>query len=997
MLARHIGDLARRALYGARGDDTVALERQVEMANAMAEAITNLAPASVSEDEAVSRTPDLLLAVASPSQAPGAPSFPERPATDLSASALLVNGQGQPRIGYEVVKEFASADSVDLLCAFITWHGLRLLEKAVAALAERGGRLRVITTTYVGATERRALDRLVALGAEVKVSYETRTTRLHAKSWLFRRASGCSTAYVGSSNMSKAALVDGLEWNVRLSNIEQPHLIATFADTFENYWADPSFEAYLPERDGDRLSRALAAERGGPTDLPLELTSLDVRPFGYQQEILEALAVERQVHDRWRNLIVMATGTGKTVVAALDYQRLREAGAIDSLLFVAHRDEILRQSRSTFRHVLRRGDFGETLVGGERPEQWQHVFASIQSLAQSNLADLAPDHFDAVIVDEFHHAEADTYRRLLEHVQPKVLIGLTATPERADGLDITHWFGGKTAIELRLWEALEHGYLSPFQYFGIHDDVPLDSLTWRRGHGYDIRDISNLYTGNDARCRLILQAVAGKVADPRRMRALGFCVSIEHADYMARRFSEAGIPSRSITSQTPTAERRAALRALDERQVNVLFTVDLFNEGVDLPTIDTVLFLRPTESATIFLQQLGRGLRLANDKPCLTVLDFIGAQHQQFRFDLRFRALTGATRRGLERDVESGFPHLPAGCHIELDRVATQLVLANIRQSLTVPRRQLIAELKSVGDVSLADFLEQTGISVEDVYRVSNGGWTSLRRGAGFAGPAESSDDLKLGRAFGRMLHVDDPERLTFVRRVVADLRWAEQTGDPRQRRLAAMLHFALWGANSPLADAAAGLRRLHRSDERRRELAELCDVLQGQIARVTPAVAADSATPLRVHARYSRDEALAAFGVDNPGVVRQGVKWVPGEAADVFFVTLRKSETHFSPTTMYADFAISPTLFQWESQSTTTERSATGQRYIHHGAQGTSVHLFVRETKEADGALGTPPYLYAGPMSYVQHEGERPMRIRWHLYHALPADVFHAARVATG
>jgi hypothetical protein len=315
-----------------------------------------------------------------------------------------------------------------------------------------------------------------------------------------------------------------------------------------------------------------------------------------------------------------------------------------------------------------------------------------------------------------------------------------------------------------------------------------------------------------------------------------------------------------------------------------------------------------------------------------------------------------------------------------------------------VPRRELVAELKRLGDVRLAAFLHETDVEVEDVYRHGTGGWTGIRRDAGLASPTSPSDeDSRIGRAFGRMLHIDDPERLSFIENAIGGVPWADLVSDPRRRRLAAMLHFAVWGANEPLTGAEDALRRLIRNVDRRVELLELCEVLRARIARLTPVVAADSIAPLRVHARYSRDEALAAFGVDNPGVVRQGVKWVADDAADVFFVTLRKSETHFSPTTMYADYAISPTLFQWESQSTTTERSATGRRYVRHRAQGSSVHLFVRETKEADGALGTPPYLYAGPMAYVEHEGERPMRIRWHLDHALPADVFHAARVAAG
>ncbi|WNV74129.1 DUF3427 domain-containing protein [Geodermatophilus sp. DSM 44513] len=991
-LTRHIAHLAGRALRAAGGSDASAVSKQVELANRIVAAISAMAPDSTEPDAAVPDPARTLLAVAQPTGVPGPVTFPERPAVPLSTSALLVNGRGQPRIGYEVTREMASADRVDLLCAFIKWHGLRVLEDALAGLRERGARLRVITTTYMGATDQRALDRLVELGAEVKVSYETRTTRLHAKAWLFHRRTGMSTAYVGSSNLSRAALLDGLEWNVRLSTVEQSHLLTTFAETFDSYWADPSFEDYQPRRDGDRLREALSAECGGPTDLPIEIATLDVRPFGYQREILDELQAEREVHDRWRNLVVMATGTGKTVVSALDYRRLRSAGTVERLLFIAHREELLTQSLSTFRHVLRQGDFGELFVGGQRPRQWRHVFGSVQSLTQLDLAELDPAHFDMVIVDEFHHAEAATYRRLLEHLQPKVLLGLTATPERTDGGDVRHWFDGRTAVELRLWEALEQGLLAPFQYFGIHDDVALDQLRWRRGRGYDVSELTNVYTGDDKRVRLVLQAVGEKVADPGRMRALGFCVSIQHAQYMAERFTAAGIPSRAVTSTTSREERATALAALRDRTVNVLFTVDLFNEGLDVPSVDTVLFLRPTESATVFLQQLGRGLRLSEDKACLTVLDFIGAQHQEFRFDLRFRALTGSSRRGLQRDVEQGFSTLPAGCHIELDRVAQQVVLDNIKQSLTVSWKGLVVEASRASEPSLAGFLEETGVELEDLYRGTGRSWLDLKRAAGWDDSSPGPDDATLRGAFGRMLHLDDDERLRGIRELLGGA-----AGDSeRVRRLAAMLHFSLWGARTPFSSVEASLQRLLASPGRSNELLELTGVLHDRIHRVTPALEVAGDRPLHVHARYSRDEALAAFGMtDLNGTWGSGVRWVPGDQADVFFVTLVKTEAHFSPTTMYADHAISPTLFQWESQNATAERSAVGQRYVKHREVGTSVHLFVRESKTADGTLGTPSYLYAGPMSYVSHTGERPMRILWQLDHALPADVFHAAKVA--
>lgn len=993
ILARHITQLASRALRAAGGSDAAAIRRQVELTNRMIAAIGELAPDATDMDDTVADPAGTLLAIAPPRVVPGPADFPERPAVPLSSSALLVNGRGQPRIGYEVARELASANDVDLLCAFIKWQGLRVLEKALLDLQDRGGRVRVITTTYMGATDQRALDRLVELGADVKISYETRTTRLHAKAWLFRRATGMSTAYVGSSNMSRTALIDGLEWNVRLSSVEQAHLLETFAETFDSYWADPSFETYDPERDGGRLREALSAERGGPSDLPIEITSLDVRPFGYQREILDELEAQRTIHNRWRNLVVMATGTGKTVVSALDYKRLRDAGTVDRILFIAHREELLVQSLSTFRHVLRQGDFGELYVGGQRPREWRHVFGSVQSLTQLDLAELDSAHFDLVVVDEFHHAMAATYRRLLEHLTPKVLVGLTATPERTDGADVREWFDGRTAVELRLWEALEQGLLAPFQYFGLHDDVALDRVRWKRGRGYDINELTNVYTGDDHRVRLILQAVHDKVENPGRMRALGFCVSIQHAQFMAQRFSAAGIPSQAITSQTSREDRAAALAALRDRTVNVLFTVDLFNEGLDIPTVDTVLFLRPTESATVFLQQLGRGLRLAEDKACLTVLDFIGAQHQEFRFDLRFRALTGSSRRGLQRDVEQGFPTLPAGCHIQLDRVAERVVLDNIKQSLNVSWKGLVAEARGLTRPTMAEFLEEAGIELEDLYRGNGRSWLDLQRAAGWDdGPIGPDDDV-LGAALGRMLHVDDLERLQFFQTAIGSGDLAETD---RVRRLAAMLHFSLFDARTPFTSIEQSLSRLLANGGRAEELRELSRVLHERIHRVAPALELAGPRPLHLHARYSRNEALAAFGMENlNGTFGSGVRWLPGDQADVFFVTLVKSETHFSPTTMYADHAISPTVFQWESQSTTAEKSPTGQRYTNHRAMGSSVHLFVRQTKTADGTLGTPPYLYAGPMSYLSHTGERPMRILWQLEHALPGDVFHAARVA--
>jgi superfamily II DNA or RNA helicase/HKD family nuclease len=917
---------------------------------------------------------------------------PPLPLIPLSDSDLLVNAREEPRFGEALLRELETADRVDLIVAFIRWAGIRILLDPLRRLAERGVPMRVITTTYLGSTERRALDELRGLGVEVKVSYDTRSTRLHAKAWLLHRDSGFSTAFIGSSNLSRSALLDGLEWNVRLAEAHAPTVIEKVAATFETYWADPEFEPY-GEGDADRFDAAIAAERTGDYDGRLTITSgLEVRPWPYQREILEALDVERRRRDRWHNLVVAPTGTGKTVVAALDYRRLGdqhpELTGRPSLLFVAHRKELLEQSLRTFREVLQDGSFGELLVGGVQPRQWRHVFASIQSLTAAGIDQLDPRRFDAVVVDEFHHAEAATYRRLLDHLEPRVLVGMTATPERTDGLDVKRWFDGRFAFEMRLWDALDQRLLSPFQYFGIADDTDLSEVAWRRG-GYVTSELSNVYTGDDARVAKVLRTVRDLIADPSRMRALGFCVSVEHAEFMARRLREAGIAAAAVTGETAAGERERSLLRLKAGELQVLFTVDLFNEGIDVPEIDTVLFLRPTESATVFLQQLGRGLRKARDKACLTVLDFVGNQHREFRFDLRFRAMTGRSRRQLERDIEGGFPYLPVGCHISLDRQVEAVVLNNVRRQLRVTKRSLVAELQQLrvqlGDVGLSTFLDETGVELADVYKASVGGWTRLQREAGAPLPAAGPDEATLGKRIGALTHLDDPERLELLAQLTRQELHVVSL-DERQRRLVTMLVAALVGEKDALEDLGAGVERVRAHPALLRELAELAALLEDRAPHLPTVLSDLPEVPLQVHATYTRNEIAEAFGLKGAGWIT-GVRYDEATNTDLLLVTLNKSEEHYTPTTMYRDYVISRDRFHWESQSGASQHTGAGKRYVDRSSR---ILLFMRFER-------TDPYLFIGRGDLVSAEGNRPIAITWALRTPLPEDVFQAARRAAG
>lgn len=990
VLARHVRDATFRALTTQRDP-----AKRVELVNAVLGLLGQF-------DDSASGDPRQLLSLSVPA-APGRVALSTiRPATPLSDAALLTNAPNEPSLGAEIRAELETADQVDLLCAFVKWHGLRILDSELNRLRERGKSLRVVTTTYMGATERRALDRLVnEFGAQVKIQYDAQRTRLHAKAWLFRRNTEFDTAYVGSSNLSRAALLDGVEWNVRLSRVATPTLMTKFMATFDSYWNDNTFESYDPIRDRDRLDDALAQASGlrGSGGLTISLSGLDVRAYPYQAEMLESLAVERTVHDRHRNLVVAATGTGKTVIAALDYRNLCRSDSADrpSLLFVAHRKEILEQSIRTYREVLGDGDFGELYVGASRPERWRHVFASVQSLHSYDVANIPRDAYEIVVIDEFHHAEAATYRAILDRLNPRELLGLTATPERADGVDVRSFFGGRTAAELRLWDALSDGLLTPFHYFGIADGTDLTGIQWSRG-GYNLEALSDVYTGNDARARIIVKNLRDKINDLGQMRALGFCVSVAHAQYMTSVFRAAGIPARAVTGETSRADRDDALRDLKSREVNVLFTVDLFNEGLDLPSVDTVLFLRPTESATVFLQQLGRGLRLAPDKPVLTALDFVGHQRKEFRFDVRYRALTGATRRGLAHQVEQGFPFLPSGSQIILDRQTQQLVLANIRSQLNSRWQTLVSELRSCGDVDLAHFLNESGIELADVVR-SDRSWTRLRRDTGLPTREGGSLEPSLLRRIRSFGHVDDGDRAAVYRSVLADDAPAFAELSQSAQTYARMLLFSLWPSGG-FGSYEAGLAALRAEQALRDEVRSVVDLAFDRARHLTTTTAGRlRGLSLRIHARYQREEILAALGHATlarvPATFREGVLRSTEWNCDAFLITLKKSDTDFSPTTMYRDYAISTDLFHWESQSTTSVDSPTGQRYLNHQELGSSILLFVRDGKTNE--IGTEPYMFLGPAKYVSHNGDRPIAITWKLQHPMPLDVFTAARVAAG
>ena len=647
----------------------------------------------------------------------------ERITQEIWSTDVMTGGSDRRmQLYYQLIQSLKKADSVDIIVSFLMESGVKMLLEELDNALKRGAKIRILTGNYLGITQPSALYLLKKkLGSRVDMRfYNEKDRSFHPKSYIFHYR-GYNDIYIGSSNISRSALTSGIEWNYRFSSVSDPKNYEKFYHAFEDLFEHHSIIIDNEElkrysqnwhrpavaRDLERYEYSHQNEENESEDTKVRLL---YEPRGAQIEALCALE-DTRAEGAKRALVQAATGVGKTYLAAFDSK------SYERVLFVAHREEILKQAAVSFRNVRNSEDFG-FFTGEEKSTDKSVIFASVATLGRSEYLSekyFAPDYFQYLVIDEFHHAVNEQYQRIVEYFKPQFLLGLTATPERMDGRNIYELCDYNVPYEISLKDAINKGMLVPFHYYGIYDDTDYSGLHLIRGR-YDEKELNETYIGNVHRHDLIYKYYCKYGSK----KALGFCCSRAHAEEMAKEFCERGIPSAAVYSNangTYSEEREKAIEKLKSGEIRVIFSVDMFNEGVDITSVDMVMFLRPTESPIVFLQQLGRGLRRSKGKEYLNVLDFIGNYEKAGR--VRF-LLTGRTLGKNEYYNPADRSAFPDDCLIDFDMKLIDLFSEMDKKHLKV-RDQIRNEYYRVKEFlgRIPSRMDLFTYMDDDIYRVA--------------------------------------------------------------------------------------------------------------------------------------------------------------------------------------------------------------------------------------------------------------------------------------
>lgn len=927
-----------------------------------------------------------------------------------NSNKLITNTQNQNLLN-ELQKSLKECKSFYFSVAFINFSGLQLLLDTLKELEEKCVPGKIITSTYLNFTDPKALDKIRSFkNIDLKVFVTNKEIGFHTKAYIFENEDNYKVI-IGSSNLTQSALKSNIEWNVEIISKQEAPFIQDVIKKYNNLWdisenVDDEFlekyEAFIKQLKSINKNNNFIFEN-----------LKTITPNAMQKRAIENLDRLRN-HGEDKALVIAATGTGKTYMSAFDVKQCNPK----RLLFLVHREEILKKAKETFEKLLKDKSIQTGLfTGNSKEKEAPYLFATIQTM-HKHLESFDKDYFDYIIIDEAHHAASNTYLNVLNHFTPKFTLGMTATPERSDNNNIFDLFDNNVALEVRLHEALDEELIIPFHYFGVTDiegvdlsDVDIDNIAeltkrLKVNERVDfIIDKMNFY-GNDGEYR----------------KCLGFCVSIEHANYMAEEFNKRGIKSVALSGDDSVDKRDEYIKKLedDNDDLEVVFTVDIFNEGVDIPAINTVLMLRPTNSPIIFIQQLGRGLRKHDSKEFLTVLDFIGNHSKTFLIVIALNGSRYYDKDSLKVAVATNFANVPGCTHIQIDEIAKDQILEQIDNENFRSMKYLKEEYNEFKTMNngrvpylLLDYIKFEG--APDPIKFIDNKKTYL----GFVANVEKDNELKkllsdekfesalkelssklpLKRVyeFAILKYLLKHDSITKDKAKSAILKYIKSVDDDSVLHSFEYLNQDYYDSvqikgKLKLVDYIDEV--LYISDEFKNILDNVDyrkyieDVINYGIFRYEKEFKEEyySVPFFKLYEQYSMVDAayLSNYRKIHSSFRGSGLL-VKGN--DYFlFIDLHKEEG-IDERINYKDKFMSEEYFQWQSPNATKQDSDRGKNIIFNKDRGINLHLFVRKYRELDGK--SEPYIYIGKGDTVEYEGEKPITVKIKLEHEVPASIY--------
>lgn len=916
----------------------------------------------------------------------------------------------------QLKNELLTCDSFDIIVSFIRGSGLNMLVNTLNILRDLGVKGRIITSTYMNVTQPEALRKLMEYeNIDVKVYQSSKLDdSFHTKAYLFHRMNSMSSVIIGSSNITKAALKTGEEWNIRTYEKASDSVYVKTQARYDMLWeSDKVVE--LNESLISKYENFIEVNKVlRPISQSFNINKTDdnvFKPNSMQKEAIKNLLLSIEKGHK-RGIAIAATGTGKTFLSAMTAEKLNPS----NVLFIAHRNELLESGIKTFKKIFNKEKESEFVKykANQRVIK-KFTFASIQTLVK-DIELMQKDDFDIIIIDEFHHATATNYMKVINYFKPRFLLGLTATPERTDNGDVYELAEYNVISDVRLKHALESELLVPFQYYGISDET----VDLADRDGIDVDEITKRLSTNK-RVKFIIKKI-NQYTLSGPMKAIGFCQNIKHAYYMNEEFKKRGYHSIVLTGSNSDEERQDAIKDLqdDDKYLEIIFTVDLFNEGVDIPQINLILFLRPTESSIIFTQQLGRGLRTHDDKEYLTVLDFVTNDRKNYLVPI---ALSGDQnfigKEKLKSLVENNFNNLSDNVHIELDYKTKEEILKTIDRTSFYIAENIKKEAKLfLEQIRLINKDNERNLKIIDFHNYENapdlfmmfGGTYKTLSALNKAIKADSEVDKEIIESKMYTWVMKELTKLLPIRRIIdyiviievlinKTIKFEEVVAIVEEtfqieasKYLKSNILIAMKRTETLLFSKQAQFSfddtlnqlstKISVSNNLKEELIEYLTFGILSYQKEFDSELLNQEFPLKLYKEYSQHEVAAIVGYDKSIYSwRDGVKQFNDN--HYLFVNLKKNADNVKEHLLYDDYFIDETHFHWQSQNKTSRKSKTGQQYINHVKDNKKIFLFVRRATNEEGIV--LPFYYMGEMEFLSAKGDNPISIEWKLKNAVP------------